>query len=112
MCTVYFPAFDKSLGKIRPCRHVCLAARDGCGKDETLVWPNSLECSQFPVKESNTLCIDFPYNFGVDKKTTPRPVPKKKRIGYGKFLNIFWRTLNRVSKDLTSMYNLLAEEEP
>ena len=66
LCTMYVPVCTVLEEAIPPCRSLCNSARSGC---ETLMnrfgfqWPDSLECSKFPVKglcvgENNTDSVE------------------------------------------------------
>lgn len=54
LCALYFPPCTQLESTIKPCRSVCIAARNGCEKllaNFRLDWPQSLDCSSFPDKQ-------------------------------------------------------------
>lgn len=68
LCSVYAPMCTSMDRAIPPCRSLCQSARSGCERlmnQYGFQWPESLDCSKFPVLGSSDICID-----GYKSRTT------------------------------------------
>lgn len=62
LCSMYAPVCTILERAIPPCRNLCLSARNGCEKlmnDFGFQWPETFECSKFPLPSSgpDSLCV-------------------------------------------------------
>ena len=80
LCSVYVPMCTESGVARRPCRSLCLKARNGC---ESLLnkfgfeWPQNLRCDQFPVSD-NCVTEEQSVQPANHTFTTTRPVRRRK----------------------------------
>lgn len=61
VCSLYAPMCDPVyLKEIVPCRSLCENVRDSCSaimEKHGFPWPKHLQCSQFPTREENNICM-------------------------------------------------------
>ena len=97
LCSLYAPVCDPVYGKeLLPCRKVCKQAKKGCVvlmKQYGFKWPQKMECSLFPEKKDDSLCMAQeegsvsptakPPSTNI-KPTLKTPTPKRQDSSTGK----------------------------
>ncbi|VEL40051.1 unnamed protein product [Protopolystoma xenopodis] len=110
LCSVHTPMCDaNTLHLIGPCRPLCQHVYERCFpvmKTFNLPWPESLNCSRFPMKNSDNgvMCMDGPRNTEEDARPVQRPpaVEGREEAGHESGATSLSSSSLSVSADATS----------